>query len=403
MKKYLSMILSIFILTGCTVPEREPPVPTQSVSTEAPVPTISAEPTPEAVRTPPPMPESPTYIPQELIALVADAVAAESEAVAVSSMAVGKVLTGDEMFALMDGEGQPEGLWDDLRSFVEPGFHSGSVIFQNDGDNDGYPDIVAVITQGSGGFTGIQYYRGQPEGGYENTYNVHNLLSRSSYDFLLFEDKLYFLSANIDYNTKRYGGMSLFAFQDGVPVEEVCIAKNISGYAEDMRQGETVYTDKLAQMTFSLRSEYGDYAQRAGTAEREEPERREHYRGDLDNDGVEESYQKHTWYPSTYFQVLGMHFEYAEGQDGAVTELLSILSEHGYVPQILWADKEEQGNVLYTISNDQNGGISSDAWLYREGQWEHMAQVLFAPEYEVKTSIYTQDLNIDYLDTKAFL
>lgn len=99
------------------------------------------------------MPELPTYIPQELIALVADAVAAESEEDVVSSMAVGKVLTEDEMFALMDGEGQPEGLC---------------------------------------------------------------------------------LSANFDYNTKRYDGISLFAFQDGVPVEEVCIAKNISEYAEDM-------------------------------------------------------------------------------------------------------------------------------------------------------------------------
>ena len=364
---------------------------------------MSVEPSPEATYTLPPMPESPTYIPGELTELLTDAVAAETEAEVVSSMAVGKVLTEEEMFALMDMEGQSDGLWDNLRSYVEPGFHSGSIIFETDGDNDGYPDIIAVITQGSGGFTGIQYYQGQPDGSYQETYNVHNLLSRSSYEFLLFEDRLYFLSTNISYDTKRYNGISLFAFQDGVPVEEVRITKDIAEHFEDMRQGETVYTDKLAQMTFSLQSEYGEYIQRAGTAEREDPEQREHYRGDLDNDGIEESYQKHTWYPSTYFQVLEMHFEYEEGQDGAATELLSILSEHGYVPQVLWADKEEQGNVLYTISNDQSGNISSDAWLYREGQWEHLAQVLFAPEFEVKASIYTQDINIDFLDTKAFL
>lgn len=403
MKKYLPILFLILFLIGCTAPEAQSPVPTQPNPSEAPAPTFSVEPTPDAVYTLLPMSEAPTYIPQELIELLADAVAEETEAEVVSSMAVGRVLTEEETFALLDGDSQPEGLWDNLRSYIEPGIHSDSIIFENDGDNDGYSDIIAVVTQGSGGFTGIKYYQGQPDGGYKNTYDVHNLLSRSSYEFLLFEDKLYFLCTQINYNTKRYDGISLFAFQEGVPVEQVRIAKNISRHFEDIRQGETVYTDKLAQMTFSLRSEYGEYFQRAGTAELEDPKQQEHYRGDLDNDGIEESYQKHTWYPSTYFQVVEMHFEYEEGQDGAVTELLSILSEHGYVPQILWADREEQRNVVYTISNDQYGYISSDAWLYQEEQWEHLAQVLFAPEYEVKTSVYTQSINIDFLDTKAFL
>jgi len=404
MKKYLFMLFLLFVMAGCTMPEQQTTIYEKSIPSETPMPTISVEPTTEVVYTPPPMPETPTYIPQELVDILTDAVATGTENDVITPMCVGKALKEDEVLNLMDCEGQPEGFWDDLRKIIESEtLHTSCVVFENDGDNDGYVDIIAVVTQGSGGFTGIQYYQGLPEGGFRKTYDVHNLLSRSEYEFLIFEEKLYFWSLSCDFNTQIYNGFSLFAFQNGTPVEEIYIGKTVSNHCEDMRQGDTIYTEKLAQMISKRQSEYGDYSQMAGTAECEDPEQRGRFWGDLDNDGIEETYRKYTWYPSTYFQVVGLHFEYEEGYDGYVTELQSILSEHDYVPQILWADREEQGNIVYTISRGWDNSLSADAWLYREDLWEHLAQVLYAPEYSVKSSIYTQDINIDFLDVKAFL
>ncbi|MCI9263114.1 MAG: hypothetical protein HFF06_00915 [Oscillospiraceae bacterium] len=83
-------------------------------------------------------------------------------------------------------------------------------------------------------------------------------------------------------------------------------------------------------------------------------------------------------------------------------ELLNVIEEHGYAVQTLWCDKDEQGNIVYTISRDGGDVLSADAWRYQGDVWNHLARVLYSPNFVVKTQAYTQDLNIDYLDTKAF-
>lgn len=353
--------------------------------------------------TPPPVLEKPSYIPQELADLAVQAVEANSLNELLAPLEAGREVSREELLTIMDREGQPEGLWDNLRIYADSEWDLfGELItMEADGDNDGVLDLLALTPGGSAGNIGLMFFQGQAEGGYQNTYTACCFLGRGNYGFTSFEGKHYFWTSNINYATKNVNGLSFYEFQNGVPIEQIAIFREVEDYTEEVCQGKSFYIDKLALITFELQSEDGWYPQQAGTAERREPDSN-WYWGDLDNDGVEEFYFKSTWLPTTYWDVVRIDFEYEEDHAGQAEKLLKIMGEHGYAVQTLWCDKEEQGNVVYTISGDSGDILSADAWQYQE-DWVHLAQVVYAPKYAVKTRAYTQGLNIDYLDKDMFM
>ncbi len=410
LKKIFYLFLLLVSLSACTVPAAETFQPSDVPVVEMVIPSPAVTPEPEAKwtppvypkYTPPPILEEPSYIPQGLVDLAVQAVEENTLDEVFGPMEVGRSVSKDEILAIIDQEGKPEDpWWHNLRSYVnsEVNLFGELLTIEADGDNDGVLDLIAITPGGSAGNIGLMFFRGLAKGGYQGTYDVHCFLDRGSYGFILFEGKKYLWSSNINYATKNVSGLSLYEFQNGVPVEEVVIFREVEGYEEDLRQGDDYYTDKLAQMTAEFLEE--GVSQFAGTAERVLDDQ-VHYWGDLNNDGVEEFYYKNTWYPTTYWDVVRLHFEYEEGHTGQAKELLNIMEEHGYAVQTLWCDKEEQGNKVYTISRDGGDVLSADAWQYQEDVWAHLAQVLYSPKYVVKTRAYTQDLNIDYLDTTAF-
>lgn len=402
------MLLLASILSACASLTVETSQPT-AVPSVAPSAAEGSDPeiqwTPPAYPeyTPPPVLEKPSYIPQELADLAVQAVEANSLNEFLAPLEAGREVSREELLTIMDREGQPEGLWDNLRIYADSEWDlfGEPITLEADGDNDGVSDLFALTPGGSAGNIGLMFFRGQAEGGYQNTYTALCFLGRGSFGFITFAERQYFWTANIDYVTKSTNGLNFYEFQNGVPVEHITIFREVEDYKEDMRQGESFYTDKLAKMTFELQSEDGWYSQQAGTAERREPDSN-WYWGDLDNDGVEEFYFKSTWLPTTYWDVVRIDFEYEEDHAGQAEKLLKIMGEHGYAVQTLWCDKEEQGNVIYTISRDSGDVLSADAWQYQE-DWVHLAQVLYVPEYAVKTRAYTQGLNIDYLDKDTFM
>lgn len=405
LKRIFCMLFLASILSACTFPttETSQPAASPSVASSAEGSPASGTQCPLPVY-PPPIPEVPSYIPQELVDITVQAVETNSLNELLSPLEVGREVSKEELLAIMNREGQPEKLWDNLRFYVdlEAGPFGDLIIMEEDSDNDGFLDLLVLTPGGSAGNIGLMFFQGQAEVGYQNTYTISCFLGRGSYGFIAFEGKRYFWSSNIDYTTKNVNGLNLYEFQNGVPVEHISIFREVEDYTENMRQGESFYTDKLAQMTFELQSEDGWYSQHPGTAERREPDSN-WYWGDLDNDGVEEFYFKNTWLPTTFWDVVRIDFRYEDDHIGQTEELLKIMKEHGYAVQTLWCDKEEQGNIVYTVSRDGGDVLSADAWQYQGDEWNHLAQILYGPEYTVQTRVYTQGLNIDYLDKDMFM
>lgn len=411
MKRVFYLFLLCVALSACTAPATETFQPSDLPIVETITPSLAVTPESEVEwtpsvypeYTPPPILEEPSYIPRELVDLAIQAVEENTLDEVFGPMEVGRSVSKEELLVIIDQEGQPEDpWWHNLRVHVDSEWNLfGELItLEADGDNDGVLDLIAITPGGSAGNIGLMFFQGQAEGGYQGTYDVYCFLGRGSYGFTVFGEKQYFWSSNINYATKNVNGVSFYEFQNGVPVEEVVIYREVECYEEELRQGDDCYTDQLAQMTAEFQEE--GFSQFVGTAERQLLDDPVHYWGDLDNDGVEEFYYKNTWYPTAFWDVVRIGFRYEEGHTGKAEELLNIMEEHGYAVQNLCCDKKEQGNIVYTISRDGGDVLSADAWQYQGDTWNHLAQVLYSPEYVVKTRAYTQDLNIDYLDTKAF-
>lgn len=408
MKRIVCILLLAVVLSACASPTIETSQPT-TLPSAIPSAVESSDPEPKWTPptypeyTPPPVLEAPSYIPQGLVDLAVQAVEENTLNEVLGPMETGRSVSKEELLTILDQEGQPEDpWWNNLRVHVESEWNLfGELItLEADGDNDGVLDLIAITPGGSAGNIGLMFFQGLVEGGYQGTYDSYCFLGRGNFGFISFEGKQYFWASNINYTTKNVNGLSFYEFQNGVPVEQIAISREIEAYTVDMRQGESFYTDKLAQMTTEFQEE--GLSQFAGTAERVLDDK-VHYWGDLDNDGVEEFYYKNTWYPTVFWDVVRLGFRYEEGHTGLAEELLNIMEEHGYAVQTLWCDKEEQGNIVYTVSRDGGNILSADAWQYQGDEWNHLAQVLYAPEYAVKTRAYTQGLNIDYLDKDMFM
>ena len=289
-------------------------------------------------------------IPEELADLLAKALKDGTQEAALRRLKAGRMLSDREMEeAGLNCAEISDVLWqrDNYDGAVE--------MVQVDLDNDGIEDLYGMIYGGgSGGFADYVLYQGTAGGEYRKTgYGSGSIINE--FTPVHFEGKNYLCRTLWDYDKKIMAGLILEEYRDGRMVEtmtlslvqgktDITLRSCREGYRE-MAEKERAKAEDIFEKTEHFRPVIGD-------AEQKETEEDSTFRGDIDNDGVEERYEKYIWTPSNLGTVSILDYEMEEEnvRDTALNKaIFENCGERG-VPIMFWVDawgKENIVNVMY--------------------------------------------------------
>jgi len=278
-----------------------------------------------------------SQIPPELCDLILKAMDERTEEESFEPLIVGSTISQEE-FSSLTGK--------------KPEDYEGVLALKVDADNDGIEDIAGLYYYGgTGGFGGMQLYKGMPDGKYELTSSFECFLQ--AFDYLLYKDKHYLLMEEFDYNTKYYSGYSLYLYEDGRLADGKLFSFAIDNYDMEIVYEDSSYEDiDMVKKTLSnpkipdiLKNNDGVIIGTAETVNSEEeffP-----YSADIDNNGVREKYNKYMWYPSNMGTVMHCMYEFEDSQ--ILEDICDKLSEEIGDGRLytFWIDDVNGKNILY--------------------------------------------------------
>ncbi|WP_455715891.1 hypothetical protein [Anaerosporobacter sp.] len=232
---------------------------------------------------------------------------------------------------------------------------------QIDGDNDGIDDIVALnFGGGSGGFCNLEFYKGAEDQTYTLTNSYSCLLT--SFGVLSYEGKNYLVLKDYDYNTKNYNGYSLLLYDDGKLADGKSISLEVEDYDMNIVQEEDSFTGieevkkTLSKKTYPSILEKSDYVI-YGNAEKKSQDNKYEYSADIDNNGVDENYNKNMFLPSSIGTIMFLEYEFETTNN--LEEIDELLTKENAPLYAFWIDKVADKNVLYVYF-----GENQDYTLY---------------------------------------
>ncbi len=226
----------------------------------------------------------------------------------------------------------------------------GGILLGADADNDGIEDLLAWIRDGgSSGNTSLQLARGKEDGSYEVT-EYQGIMSQEL-AFIEYEGQNYLLETDYDYNRKAANGFIVTCFEQGRVSDRVYLEAVASEWEPEIISCASGYEAlaehyvELGRDGFHDESLY-DYRVDAGSGEWVEKTEDTVYHADIDNDGVEEWYEKHIFYPSSIHVALYLEdaLYFAEAPDQQETLLAYYDLQYEGTPLMFWVEKVATGD-----------------------------------------------------------
>lgn len=302
-------------------------------------------------------------------------------------------------------------------------------IIKVDADNDGIDDIVVYWhIGGNARFAKLEFYKGYENETYKNTYSSgFGLHARNT--FVNYNGKNYFLFNFMDYNRKVICGFEVYYFENGIAVERAIIQKTASSYT---LADKTIISDNYN----TLADELSDIAQTiyfdqknvnvigSGEKELSGKEKEEAstllkdvvtswYSSDIDNDGILEIYSKGRNLPTTFATIVGMSFNlFKDSERYDLKEKFGLNfwgSDRGErAPQYLWVENIDNKNIICVLSTLAFGysdiakdDFQIDCYYLYNDSYQTVVSLIFSPEYNTTTEIYTHDINRDFIKSGA--
>ena len=284
-------------------------------------------------------------------------------------------------------------------------------------DNDGRDEVVAYSHMGgSAGFVNVFVCKENEEGEFEVSYSYPDIYSQNI--FIKYNDKNYFVTVDLDYDSKKSTGLSVRFFKKGKLVELASINNFISEYS--------IYENNILNPAFSgnievhtssrrldVGGDYNLYNDFVGVLFEEERIRAEEiamlesefsfpnwFSGDINNDGKNETFFKQVFYPSTMSTV-----KYLSVGILVDKKILS-LEEFCGIPlparaQMLWTEKAGDEKLLYILHEDENEFASFyiDVYHIKDGKHEKVAAQTYKTGDTGRLSVYTHGRNVDLTKT----
>lgn len=228
---------------------------------------------------------------------------------------------------------------------------------QADGDNDGIDDIIVMnFRGGTSGLCDLEFYKGTKDKSYTLT-DLYNCVL-TSFGVLNYEGKNYVVLKEFDYNTNYYNGYTLLLFDNGILADGKYISLEAEDYDMNIIQEDDSFAgieevkktlSKKSYPSILENSEYVIY----GNAEQQKKDSDFEYSCDIDNDGVDEYYNKNMSFPSSLGITMKLVYEFDSSNNlEGIDELLTRENEELYS---FWIDKVGDKNVLYVyFGEDQD-------------------------------------------------
>jgi len=222
-----------------------------------------------------------------------------------------------------------------------------------DGDNDGIEDFMRLYYWGgTGGFSSAEFYKGIGDGNYTLTQTFICFIQK--YNFLQYEGKRYLLMEEFDYNTKYFSGYTLYLYENGVLADGKIFSYFIDNYDVNIAYEEEAFTDLDIIKKTLLNTKLPEILQKNdgviyGTAETKynRDVSKYEYSADINNDGIQEYFNKWMWYPSNMGTVMECMYESENSTilDDLQKQLAIDIGDGRLYT--FWLDEVKGDNILY--------------------------------------------------------
>lgn len=309
-------------------------------------------------------PELTAKVPEGLQTLLKDNFLAGTAAQTLQSM-VSDVVIAKEDWMSYQGKGV-----DEVLSELEIW---GGTILRVDADNDGIKDLFMWIRDGgSSGNTSIQLAQGKEDGTYEVTEYQGTMSQELA--FITYEGLNYLVETDYDYNRKAAIGFMVTCYEQGMVSDQVYLEAVAPEWEPKLVSCEAGY-EKLAEHYAKLgRDGFHEdslYDYRIGAGSGEWVEQRDNdkiYHADINNDGVEEWYEKQIFYPSTISSCVSLENDLYFAQAPDEPEYLITYYDLQYegVPLNFWVEDvadDATGQVQHVVCLLTYEGLATN-WVY---------------------------------------
>jgi hypothetical protein len=295
-------------------------------------------------------------IPKSLSDLIIEEMKKETEEEAFSSLKVGERISQQE-FSKLTGVEIME--WESVAAV------------RIDADNDGIQDLFGMCYWGgTGGFSSMILYRGTENEGYKETCSAEGIYQ--DYSFLSYQGKNYLLMKDFDYNTKYFSGYTLYLYENGVLADGMIFRFFVNDYKMRIMHENTIFSG-MGRIKNTLCNKelpdllYSNDGILVGTAERIDETDSSDYRYscDIDNNGIEERYNKYMWFPSNMGTVMECFYDFEVSK--VLQDLCNRLAAEVGEGRLytFWIDRIEDSNVIYLFYGN-NLDYSLYAYLLEE-------------------------------------
>ncbi len=266
----------------------------------------------------------------------------------------------------------------------------GGILLRVDADNDGIEDLFAWIRDGgSSGNTSFQLARGREDGTYEVTEYQGSMSSEIA--FVEFEGQNYLLETEFEYNRKAVNGFTVTAYEQGLVSDQVYLEAIANEWEPDITSCMSGYEALAEHYAETGKDGFHDenlydYRIDAGSGEWVEKNEDTVYHSDINNDGVEEWYEKYIFYPSSVGAYICIEDElyFAEAPDEQ-EELTSYYDlQYEGIPLTFWVEKviaDDSGQAKQVVCLLTYEGLSTNRVYGYLIEGENVTEV-FEIEYE---------------------
>lgn len=341
-----------------------------------------------------------TYISQDFPDFLLESYFQERDVSALQEIVMDQELTEEELEAYADDPVVDEHIRD-----VDA---HGGLVLRVDGDNDGIEDLfVWVLDGGSSGFSSRHFLKGQADGSFQCTGVTQSMTRELA--FVSYDDTVYLLETDYDYNRKAADGFIINLYRDGEVIEEILMIEEMAAYEPEIIYQADGYEELADKYAEEGRNGFweDDYRQHlsyeTGSAETREDtdEARDilgltrhdsYYRSDFDNDGEQEWYWKNIFYPSNYYTVMKLEeriYQEGGGEESGVGLLETYSLEYEGVPLYFWVDKVGDKQVVFLLSYQ---GLDKEylyAYLIEGDQTQQIMEIEYTGIPEISYRVLT--------------
>ncbi len=308
-----------------------------------------------------------------------------------NGMISGRILTQEEALVLA---GRDMAVRQQVQNAARAAYSYALV--EADCDNDGRADLFWQLDgHYIGGVTGTVEYvflKGQPDGSYVKTDDFQE--QRESFNVIAYEGKNYLCCVDFDSDRMIYNGYTVRRYEDGKRVEEAAVHMVPERYEIRRISAQEGYEKLQAEMTEKCTAvkEKLDQGQRmTGGAEQAVEDLSTlswNYICDLDNDGLEEEYDKSVWRFVLFdgWARMGFHVTKSGGEkeQRGITMLSEEIEDSTDTPMELWAETYEGKNIVHVLYMTGLDDFRIAGYLVEENGYSKVYEIQADAVYRVE-------------------